>query len=56
MKYRKTNKAKRISHGCKNNMSCDVCRGCREHSHAVVLQEDVKDILAEVGVKPVVMK
>ncbi len=31
MKYRKSNRAKQVSHGCGNNGTCKVCEGDRLH-------------------------
>lgn len=47
-KYRKTNKAKRVDPGCRNNGSCPICTGNRMHSNKVrepieELEEDVFD-------------
>lgn len=33
MKHRKINKAKHVSNGCRNNGSCEYCRGSRTHSN-----------------------
>jgi hypothetical protein len=31
MKKRKVNKAKRVDHTCRNNGTCDYCKGSRLH-------------------------
>lgn len=33
MKYRKSNRAKRVSHGCRNNGSCGHCESSRTHAN-----------------------
>lgn len=43
MKSRKTNRAKRVSSGCRNNGSCGVCRGNRLYSSLRELQADIPE-------------
>lgn len=52
MKWRKSNNAKRVSHGCRNNGSCKVCEGNRTYqARRALLQasEDEADVKASLG-------
>lgn len=42
MKYRKSNKAKKVSSGCKNHGSCKVCQNDRLHSTRKQLQDKIE--------------
>lgn len=48
MKSRKTNRAKRVSPGCKNNGSCKVCQGNRTHANR---RAEPADAVAQVDVR-----
>jgi hypothetical protein len=40
MKWRKSNRAKRVAKGCRNNRGCPICEGNRLHFSRVRLQKE----------------
>ncbi len=55
MKYRKSNRSKRVSGGCANNSSCGVCRGDRLAANERALPADLLEQLSVPNRAPLLM-
>jgi hypothetical protein len=47
MKYRKTNRVKKVDSGCKNHGSCKICRNNRLYSSRKRLQDKIETLKDE---------